>query len=81
MQTLLGDHQDGVVAREALRGLAAQAAAAGESAFTWGLLYGHEEARAAAVNGNCPESGRRPRTRTCGAGVITLAGGGPSGYA
>ncbi|WP_411105487.1 CHAD domain-containing protein [Streptomyces sp. cmx-4-9] len=46
VQTLLGDHQDGVVAREALRGLAVQAAAAGESAFTWGVLYAREETRA-----------------------------------
>ncbi|MFD3541353.1 CHAD domain-containing protein [Streptomyces sp. NPDC058662] len=46
VQTLLGDHQDGVVAREALHGLALQASAAGESAFTWGVLYAREEARA-----------------------------------
>ncbi len=36
-----------MVARDALRTLAAQAHAAGESAFTWGLLYGHEQATAA----------------------------------
>ncbi|MCY0925621.1 CYTH and CHAD domain-containing protein [Streptomyces sp. H27-H1] len=46
VQTLLGDHRDGVVAREALRGLAIQAAGAGESAFTWGVLYAREEALA-----------------------------------
>ncbi|MCJ1677353.1 CYTH and CHAD domain-containing protein [Streptomyces sp. APSN-46.1] len=46
VQTLLGDHQDSVVAREALHGLAVQAAAAGESAFTWGVLYAREEALA-----------------------------------
>ncbi|MCX5407257.1 CYTH and CHAD domain-containing protein [Streptomyces sp. NBC_00335] len=46
VQSLLGDHQDGVVARDALRGLAVQAAGAGESSFTWGLLYGREEALA-----------------------------------
>ncbi|MFE4535959.1 CHAD domain-containing protein [Streptomyces scopuliridis] len=45
LQTALGDHQDSVVAREALRDLAVQAHAAGESAFTWGLLYGEEEAQ------------------------------------
>ncbi|MCX4732121.1 CYTH and CHAD domain-containing protein [Streptomyces sp. NBC_01363] len=48
VQSLLGDHQDSVVAREALRTLAVQAHAAGESAFTWGLLHGREEATAAA---------------------------------
>ncbi|GAA2227689.1 CYTH and CHAD domain-containing protein [Streptomyces amakusaensis] len=43
VQTVLGDHQDSVVARDALRNLAIQAHAAGESAFTWGLLYGQEQ--------------------------------------
>ncbi|MFB6821953.1 CHAD domain-containing protein [Streptomyces virginiae] len=46
VQSLLGDHQDSVVAREALRGLAVQATGAGESAFTWGVLYAREEALA-----------------------------------
>ncbi|MFD3778214.1 CHAD domain-containing protein [Streptomyces sp. NPDC058612] len=46
VQSLLGDHQDGVVAREALRGLAVQAHGAGEPGFTWGVLYGREEALA-----------------------------------
>ncbi|WP_030384682.1 CYTH and CHAD domain-containing protein [Streptomyces sp. NRRL S-241] len=46
VQNLLGDHQDSVVAREALRGLGAQATAAGESAFTWGVLYSREESLA-----------------------------------
>ncbi|MGW0733886.1 CYTH and CHAD domain-containing protein [Streptomyces sp. NPDC002851] len=47
LQNLLGEHQDSVVARTALRDLAAQAHTAGESAFTYGLLYGREEQRAA----------------------------------
>ncbi|GAA2661397.1 CYTH and CHAD domain-containing protein [Streptomyces lunalinharesii] len=47
VQQLLGDHQDSVVARAALRELATQARSAGESGFTFGLLYGREEARAA----------------------------------
>ncbi|MFF2325727.1 MULTISPECIES: CHAD domain-containing protein [unclassified Streptomyces] len=47
VQSLLGDHQDSVVARDALRALAVQAHAAGEPTFTWGLLYGREEAAAA----------------------------------
>ncbi|MDG4864652.1 CHAD domain-containing protein, partial [Streptomyces sp. T-3] len=47
VQGVLGDHQDSVVGREALRALALQAHLAGESAFTWGLLYGQEEAAAA----------------------------------
>ncbi|WP_433547713.1 CHAD domain-containing protein [Streptomyces sp. CA-294286] len=44
VQTLLGDHQDSVVARAELRNLAIQAHGAGETAFVWGLLYGQEEA-------------------------------------
>ncbi|BCM66903.1 hypothetical protein EASAB2608_02237 [Streptomyces sp. EAS-AB2608] len=49
LTTLLGDHQDSVMARRTLRELAAVAHAAGESTFTHGLLYGREEARAAAT--------------------------------
>ncbi|MET9961798.1 CYTH and CHAD domain-containing protein [Streptomyces sp. NPDC006326] len=55
VQTLLGEHQDSVVAREALRGLAGQAAGAAESAFTWGLLYGREEAVAERLERELPE--------------------------
>ncbi|WP_371678558.1 CHAD domain-containing protein [Streptomyces sp. NBC_01276] len=44
VQTLLGEHRDGVVAREALHRLALQASGAGEPSFTWGVLYGREEA-------------------------------------
>ncbi|MYR93427.1 MULTISPECIES: CYTH and CHAD domain-containing protein [unclassified Streptomyces] len=55
VQSLLGDHQDSVVAREALRTLAIQSHAAGETTFTWGLLYGHEEATAEARERELPE--------------------------
>ncbi|MCT9078590.1 CYTH and CHAD domain-containing protein [Streptomyces fulvoviolaceus] len=54
LQSLLGDHQDSVMVREALRELAQQAHGAGESAFTYGLLYGREEQRAAAVEAEVP---------------------------
>ncbi|MFF6995026.1 CHAD domain-containing protein [Streptomyces sp. NPDC008313] len=47
VQSLLGDHQDSVMAREALRELAEQADAAGESTFTYGVLYGRQERLAA----------------------------------
>ncbi|MFJ1543857.1 CHAD domain-containing protein [Streptomyces sp. NPDC088246] len=66
VQTLLGDHQDSVVARDALRTLAVQAHAAGEPAFTWGLLYGREEAAAAARERELPqvwERASQPRVR------------------
>ncbi|MEV0257242.1 CYTH and CHAD domain-containing protein [Streptomyces sp. NPDC050732] len=55
VQSVLGDHQDSVVAREALRALAIQAHLAGESAFTWGLLYGQEEAAGADRERELPE--------------------------
>lgn len=54
VQSVLGDHQDSVVAREALRALAIQSHAAGETAFTWGLLYGQEEAAAEARERELP---------------------------
>ncbi|CAM5637934.1 CHAD domain-containing protein OS=Streptomyces alboniger OX=132473 GN=CP975_11785 PE=4 SV=1 [Streptomyces alboniger] len=54
LQSLLGDHQDSVMARQTLRELSAVAHAAGESAFTYGLLYGREESRAAAVEAELP---------------------------
>ncbi|NUH43991.1 CYTH and CHAD domain-containing protein [Streptomyces samsunensis] len=54
VQDVLGDHQDSVVTREALRTLATQAHGAGESDFTFGLLYGREEGRAAARERELP---------------------------
>lgn len=63
VQGVLGDHQDSVVARDALRDLAIQAHAAGESAFTWGLLYGEEEARAADRERELPRVWRQSAKR------------------
>ncbi|MER5538678.1 CYTH and CHAD domain-containing protein [Streptomyces mirabilis] len=54
LQTLLGDHQDSVMVREALRELATEAHEAGENAFTYGVLYGRAEQRAAAVEAALP---------------------------
>ncbi|AZP17685.1 CYTH and CHAD domain-containing protein [Streptomyces aquilus] len=54
LQNLLGEHQDSVMARGTLSELSAVAHAAGESAFTYGLLYGREERRAAAVEADLP---------------------------
>ncbi|WP_093800869.1 CYTH and CHAD domain-containing protein [Streptomyces sp. Wb2n-11] len=56
VQSLLGDHQDSVVSRDALRELAVQAHAAGETAFTWGLLYGQEEAAAQTRERELPQA-------------------------
>ncbi|MEU4032591.1 CYTH and CHAD domain-containing protein [Streptomyces collinus] len=54
LTSLLGDHQDSVMARRTLRELSAVAHAAGESAFTYGLLHGREEARAEATERELP---------------------------
>ncbi|WP_406445436.1 CYTH and CHAD domain-containing protein [Streptomyces sp. NBC_01613] len=54
LQSLLGDHQDSVMTRQTLRELSAVAHAAGESSFTYGVLYGREEAAAAAVERDLP---------------------------
>ncbi|WP_258563005.1 CHAD domain-containing protein [Streptomyces phytophilus] len=48
VQQVSGDQHDGVVAREALLRMAVSAHTAGETAFTWGLLYGEERAAAGA---------------------------------
>jgi CHAD domain-containing protein len=44
VQSLLGDHQDGVVTRARLLELAAAAAAAGRDTFTYGVLHAKSEA-------------------------------------
>ncbi|MEU8432242.1 CYTH and CHAD domain-containing protein [Streptomyces sp. NPDC029216] len=67
VQSLLGDHRDGVVAREALLGLGAQAADAQEPSFTWGLLYAREEGLSARLEHRLPAiwaKAARRRSRT-----------------
>ncbi|MFB6838878.1 CHAD domain-containing protein [Streptomyces sp. NPDC056361] len=59
VQSLLGEHHDSVVARTTLRELGVQAHGVGESAFTWGLLYGREEAAAAAAERELPTAWAR----------------------
>ncbi|MFB7992401.1 CHAD domain-containing protein [Streptomyces sp. NPDC056002] len=43
-QKVLGDHQDSVVARVTIRDLAVAAQTSNEAGFTWGVLYGGEQA-------------------------------------
>jgi CHAD domain-containing protein len=44
IQSVLGDHQDAVLTRAALRELGVEAALAGENAFAYGVLHEHEQA-------------------------------------
>lgn len=62
VQDALGEHQDGVVARQALRAIGVEAHLAGENAFTWGLLHGVERQRAARAR---TDFGRTWRKATC----------------
>ncbi|MFG2308652.1 CHAD domain-containing protein [Streptomyces sp. NPDC048566] len=64
LQSLLGDHQDSVMTREALRELADLAHAAGEDSFTYGVLYGREERRAAATEAALPGAWTRVLEQT-----------------
>jgi CHAD domain-containing protein len=63
VQEVLGEHQDSVVARAELRALGAAAGAEGENGFTFGLLFGREEARAAAALARFDDAWRRARRR------------------
>jgi CHAD domain-containing protein len=49
LQSVLGDHHDGVVARGVARDLAVRAHLAGENAFSFGLLYARDAQQAAAI--------------------------------
>ncbi|WP_128980450.1 CYTH and CHAD domain-containing protein [Streptomyces roseicoloratus] len=63
VQTCLGEHQDAVVARGALLDLADEAHAAGETAFTWGVLHAREGAAAQARQQELPALWRRASAR------------------
>ena len=63
VQSLLGNHQDSVVARPVLRELGAQAVQEGGNGFTHGLLLGLEEARARRAERRLPERWKRLQKR------------------
>ncbi|HEY1616390.1 MAG TPA: CYTH and CHAD domain-containing protein [Streptosporangiaceae bacterium] len=63
IQSVLGDHQDTVVSRAALRDLAIAAAAAGDSAFTFGLLYERDAGAALALQRRTWKSWHRASRR------------------
>lgn len=54
LQEVLGEHQDSVLTRAALRDLARQAHAAGEPSFTYGVLHEREAGRAAEAEATLP---------------------------
>ncbi|MBV1950462.1 CYTH and CHAD domain-containing protein [Streptomyces sp. BV129] len=62
LTSLLGEHQDSVLARQALRELAAVAHAAGESAFTYGVLYERQEQAARRTEAELPGRWRKARS-------------------
>ncbi|MDX6333263.1 MAG: hypothetical protein QOG05_603 [Streptosporangiaceae bacterium] len=64
IQSVLGDHQDAVVARDVDRELGISAHLAGENAFTFGLLYEREDQRAARLRAKAQRTWKQiPRPR------------------
>jgi CHAD domain-containing protein len=59
IQSVLGDHQDAVVARDVDRELGISAYLAGENAFTFGLLYEREDQRAARLRAKAQRTWKR----------------------
>jgi CHAD domain-containing protein len=59
VQSVLGDHQDTVMARPVLRQLAISAHLAGENSYTYGLLYGHDERAAELLQAKARRAWRR----------------------
>jgi CHAD domain-containing protein len=59
IQTVLGDHQDAVVARGVDRELGISAHLAGENAFTFGLLYDQEDQQAARLRAQARRTWKR----------------------
>ena len=66
VQSVLGEHQDAVIARRAERELGIEAHLAGENAFTYGLLYERENHRAEVLRAKARQvwkNASRPRYR------------------
>jgi CHAD domain-containing protein len=61
VQSVLGDHQDAVIARQAARELGIAAQLAGEPSFSYGLLYEHETAAAERLRAEAVRAWRRTR--------------------
>lgn len=63
LQKALGEHQDAVVARGALRELGAAAHASGENGFSFGVLLGRDVERAARIERDLPRLWAAARRR------------------
>jgi CHAD domain-containing protein len=63
VQSVLGDHQDSVIARQAARDLGIGAHLAGENAFTYGLLHEREADRATQLQAAARDVWRRATRR------------------
>ncbi len=66
LQSVLGEHQDAVIARQVERELGVSAHQAGENAFTYGLLYDRDDQEAARLRQRARRTWRtasRPRYR------------------
>jgi CHAD domain-containing protein len=67
VQSVVGDHQDTVIARQAARDLGIGAHLAGENAFTYGLLHEREHDQAERLQARARtvwKKASRPRHRT-----------------
>ncbi len=62
LQTVLGEHQDGVVARPVLLEIATRAHADGENTFAFGVLHGRESALAERAEAGFARAWREVRT-------------------
>ncbi|MFD4789299.1 CHAD domain-containing protein [Streptomyces sp. NPDC058459] len=62
LTSLLGEHQDSVLARQTLRELAAVAHASGESTFTYGVLHEREEQAARRAEAELPARWEKARS-------------------
>jgi CHAD domain-containing protein len=67
VQSVLGDHHDGVVARATIRDLGVQAHLAGENAFTFGVLYERGACEAEDLEAQARRAWKRAAKRKYGA--------------
>ena len=63
IQSVLGDHHDGVVAHATIRDLGVQAHLAGENAFTFGVLYERDACRAENLEARARRAWKRAAKR------------------